>query len=56
MNRMLDAIRSAAEQGDTKAQYLLGAGYAEGRGVLQDFQEAVQWFQKAADKGDAEAQ
>ena len=30
--------------------------YNEGKGVEQDFKEAVKWYQKAADQGDAGAQ
>jgi TPR repeat protein len=30
--------------------------YANGKGVEQDFKEAIKWFQKAADQGFAEAQ
>jgi TPR repeat protein len=30
--------------------------YDEGKGVEQDFKEAVKWYQKAADQGDAMAQ
>lgn len=46
----------AAEQGDAAAQYNLGAMYAEGQGVRQDYVEAVRWFRKAADQGLAQAQ
>ena len=30
--------------------------YADGRGVRQDYTQAVQWFRKAAEQGDAKAQ
>jgi TPR repeat protein len=30
--------------------------YDKGRGVLQDYKKAVQWYAKAADQGDAWAQ
>jgi hypothetical protein len=30
--------------------------YAKGRGVTQDEQQAVIWYRKAADQGDADAQ
>jgi hypothetical protein len=30
--------------------------YHDGEGVLQDYAEAMKWFRKAADQGDAEAQ
>src|SRR5206468_907770 len=48
--------RKAAEQGDAKAQYSLGASCANGLGVPQDDAEAVRWYRKAADQGDAMAQ
>jgi TPR repeat protein len=33
------------------AQYYLGEMYAEGKGVKRDYQEAIAWYQKAADGG-----
>ena len=44
------------KQGDTNAQFNLGVMYEDGRGVTQDYQEAVKWYRKAAEQGDAEAQ
>ena len=41
-------IRAVAERNDAEAQCLLGVFYAEGRGVEQDYAEAVKWFRKAA--------
>ena len=41
-------IRAAAERNDAGAQCMLGVFYAEGRGVEQDYAEAVKWFRKAA--------
>src|SRR5437899_609733 len=40
--------RKAAEQGDAKAQYSLGASCANGLGVPQDDPEAVPWHGKGA--------
>ena len=45
-----------AEQGDVKAQKELGAMYALGWGVPQDFAEAAKWGRRAAEQGDAAAQ
>lgn len=45
----------AAEQGDAKAQILLGFGYAKGEGALQDFAMAHMWYNLAA-AGGAKAQ
>ena len=44
-----------AEQGDTQAQVLLAFNYRDGRGVTQDYAEAMRWGHLAADKGDATA-
>lgn len=49
-------IAIAADQGDAKGQYYLGSMYYFGKGVAQDFAEAVRWLRKAADQGDAKAQ
>ncbi|HVY71804.1 MAG TPA: tetratricopeptide repeat protein, partial [Verrucomicrobiae bacterium] len=48
--------RTAAEKGDTKAQFKLGLLYLKGEGVPQDFVEAVRWLRKAAEAGDAMVQ
>ena len=45
-----------AQQGDPEAQFNLGRCYANGRGVKQDWQKAVEWYAKAAEQGDAVAQ
>lgn len=48
--------RAAAEQGQPDAQKLLGDLYAAGRGVTQDFRQALAWYTKAAGQGNAGAQ
>jgi len=45
-----------AQGGDAEAQYALGALYAIGQGVPQDFPRALEWTRKAADQGHREAQ
>ncbi len=40
-----------AEQGNSKAQWVLGTMYEQGQGVPQDYTEAGKWFRKAADQG-----
>jgi uncharacterized protein len=45
-----------AEQGIALAQYNLGYSYDNGKGVAQDYKEAVKWYTKAAEQGLAEAQ
>jgi TPR repeat protein len=52
----LNEWRPLAEQGDPTAQHHLGWLYVIGRGVPQDYQEAVRWFHKAAEQGDSDAQ
>ena len=49
-------FRKGADQGNAQAQYNLGAMYAKGQGVPQDFVQAFDWFGKAADQGNAGAQ
>ncbi len=50
------ALRQAAEAGDPKALYELGARFADGRGVNADSKAAAQWYLKAAEKGLAPAE
>jgi TPR repeat protein len=52
----LREFRPLAEQGDAKAQGLLGFMYDNGHGVVQDYAEAVKWYRKAAEQGNADAQ
>ena len=52
----LQALHTQAAQGDASAQFLLGALYANGWSVPQDYAKAREWFQKAAAQGDARAQ
>jgi TPR repeat protein len=47
---MVKWFRKAAEQGDAASQHLLGAVYASGRGVPQDFIQAHMWFNLAASR------
>ncbi len=48
--------RKAADQGDAHAQHDIGYLYERGRGVPQDYTEALRWYHKAADQGEAWAQ
>lgn len=48
--------RAAGDQGDVNAQYHLGTMYLDGRGVKQDYAEAMKWLHMAADRGQAGAQ
>jgi TPR repeat protein len=52
----LQDLRHFADTGDPVAQFALGARYAQGDEVKQDYGEAVRWFQKAANQGHVVAQ
>jgi len=45
--------RLAADQGSAIAQSNLGKMYAEGLGVIENRAEAVKWYRRAADQGNA---
>ncbi|NOZ52259.1 MAG: sel1 repeat family protein [Gammaproteobacteria bacterium] len=49
-------FKELAAQGDAEAQYNLAILYKQGKGVMQDADEAVNWFRKAAQQGLASAQ
>ena len=49
-------LRKAAEQGQADAQNKLGWMYVRGRGVPQDYKEALVWLRKAAEQGNSDAQ
>ena len=51
MQDEIDAIRFAAEQGDTLAQTYLGITYFGGEGGSRDYAEAAKWFRLAAEQG-----
>src|ERR1700732_2349062 len=48
-------LMQQAQNGDIKAEYLLGRSYMTGAGVPQNYQEALNWYQKAASRGSAPA-
>jgi hypothetical protein len=48
--------RAAAEQGDPLGQHALGAMYAMGQGVEQDFIEAMRWYRRSAEQGNPNSQ
>ena len=51
----LTELTELAEQGDALAQNNLGVAYANGEGVAEDDEEAVKWYRKAAEQGQADA-
>ena len=54
--KSIDSLIKAAEQGDAEAQNNLGLAYYNGKGVTQDYVEAVKWWRKAAKQSNANAQ
>ena len=46
----IDSLRKAADQGLASAQFNLGAMYADGQGVPQDYAEAHKWMNLAASR------
>ncbi|HEV7219901.1 MAG TPA: GAF domain-containing protein [Terriglobales bacterium] len=52
----LEKLRQLAVNGDPNAQFDLGARYATGEDVQQDYAESVRWFTQAAEQGHVIAQ
>ena len=52
----VEVIAKVAELGDPVSQRYLGVAYLFGKGVMQDFSQAVFWFSKASLQGDQPAQ
>jgi localization factor PodJL len=50
------SVRQAAENGDPAAAFQIGARFAEGRAVQQNFSNAFVWYRRAALQGHVEAQ
>lgn len=50
------ALREAADSGDPKAMFEIGARYSEGRGTKADNAKAAEWYERAAELGVAPAQ
>ena len=44
-------LRAAALKGEGAAAYEIGTRFAEGRGTKVDYEEAIKWYQRAADGG-----
>ena len=45
-----------AEKGNAKAQNNFGIMYKEGKGVPQDYKEAIKWYRLSAEQGASNAQ
>ncbi len=52
----LKQFATRAEQGDAKAQWMLGMMYYHGVGVPENYTEAAKWYRKATEQRDASAQ
>ncbi|MGH9510739.1 MAG: GAF domain-containing protein [Terriglobales bacterium] len=52
----LESLQKLAADGDPNAQFDLGARYATGEGVVQDYSQSVRWFTLAAEQGHVIAQ
>lgn len=49
----ISVIREMADGGNVRAQHDLGWAYRQGLGVDQDYEQALSWFTKAAEAGEA---
>jgi TPR repeat protein len=54
-DKAIDYFRKSAEAGNADAQYNLGWAYEAGLGVASDRQQAIEWYSKAARKGQKSA-
>ena len=45
------ALLTKANAGDAVSEVLVGESYAAGKGVVQDYNEAADWYRKAAEQG-----
>ena len=50
------SLRLAAANGNSSAEFEVGARFAEGKGPSQDFKAAARWYQRSASRGFAQAQ
>jgi len=54
--KAVELFQKSADEGDARAQFILGTMYNEGKGVKQEYKKAVEFYQKSANQGHAEAQ
>jgi TPR repeat protein len=47
----LASLRTLAQEGDPSAEFAVGARYATGQEVKQDYAQAIRWFTRAAEQG-----
>ena len=53
--KALALFKNAAENNCSRANYHIGRFYENGLGCDKNIDEAKEWYQKAADKGDKDA-
>ncbi|MFO7878301.1 MAG: peptidoglycan-binding protein [Desulfovermiculus sp.] len=54
-DKAINEFKPLAQEGNPKAQYILGSMYANGQGVLQDYVQAHAWLNLAAAQGHEKA-
>ena len=47
----IDELTTVARDGDIEAQYCLGVALHDGKGVARDPTKAIEWYEKAGEKG-----
>ena len=52
----MDLLQKSAEQGFAPAQFELAEMYYYGNGTVQNTDEAIKWYKKSAEQGNAKAQ
>ena len=52
LERYIACLETLAENGDSDACIMLGDAFKDGTGVRQDPQEAIQWYEKAVERGE----
>jgi TPR repeat protein len=55
MQKIIEDIMKAAEQGDADAQCDLGFAYYKGEGIPENKVEEAKWYRLAAEQGHADA-
>jgi len=54
-NKVVEWLSTHADRGDAQSQFYLGRCYDEGLGVDKDSKQALAWYSKSAEQGNAEA-
>jgi len=52
----ISLFKKAGKRGHRHAQFMTGKMYSEGKGLKQNYEEALFWFRKAAEQGSPDAQ